>query len=205
MVVTTAAAAYGQATAKGQKTYSRKQMSERCADGTFVHSECSGTFFGFVSYIVPTQFRCPCKCHDPKVTCKRCGMTGLAWAETYKFGHAKWTLYQPLERVVNSTYRMEHRCGVDHNVIQNREGTTQDIAKAEREWVRAERLEAREAGDDRRSAALTAYSPMISDLARPGGLTFDQIVADELPADEDIQARARALYRPILNGLPQTE
>jgi hypothetical protein len=192
--MTAAAQAYEQAVAKGQKVYNRKQTSERCQDGTLVHSECPGTYFGFASYTIPTQFRCPCKCHTPKATCRRCGMDGLAWAESYKFGRTSWTLYQPLARPVNSTYRMQHTCGVDHNALAGREVTTQDAITTERDWLRAERTEARATGDDRRSAALTAYSPMIHDLARPGDLTFEEIVADELPEDEDIRARARALY-----------
>lgn len=194
MAAVLAAEAYERAVAKGQKTYNRKQMSERCQDGTLVHSECSGTFFGFVSYATPTQFRCPCKCHEPKATCKKCGMSGLAWAETYKFGHRKWALYQPLQQALNSTYRMQHTCGVDHNVMQNREISVQDIIREETEWVRFERMDAREAGDDRRVTALIEYRTLINDLARPGGLTFEQVAMNDLPEDEDIRERARALY-----------
>lgn len=191
-MATTALVAYERAAASGQKTYSRTKVSSDCEQR--VHSLCSGAYHALVSYTVPTRYRCPCKCHAPGATCRRCGMGGLAWAEVYVRRTTAWRLYQPLERVVNATYRLEHTCGVDHNVAQRAEGMTQDVVKAERDWVRAERFEAREAEDDRRSAALTAYSPMIHDLARPGSLTFAEIVGDELPNDEDIRARARALF-----------
>lgn len=188
----TAMQAFEAAASKGEKTYNRKRISDLCARR--VHSECSGAVHTFTSYTVPTRLNCPCKCHTPAATCKRCGMSGLAWAEAWKFRRSAWSLYQPLERPLNNTYRMEHHCGVDHNVAATRGLAVEDLLREERAWVRTERFAAREDGDDRRSAALTAYSPIITDLARPGGLTFEQIVQDELPEDEDIRERARALF-----------
>lgn len=192
--MTTATAAYEQAAAKGQKVYSRKKVSGLCEAGVYNHSSCSGTWFGYQSYTVPTQFRCPCKCHAPQATCKRCGASGLAWAETYKFGHLKWTLYQPLAAAVNDTYRMEHRCGVDLNASQNREADIQEMVRAERAWLKTERFVAREDGDTRRSAALIDYGTLLGDLARAGDLGFEETVGRDLDGYEDIQARARALY-----------
>ena len=194
MATTTASQSYADAVAKGKKVYNRKSISDRCDAQTRVHSECPGTYFGFQSYVVPTQFRCSCKCHTPTATCKRCGMTGLAWAETFKFGRTAWSLYQPVDHPTNSTYRLEHRCGVDRNAEQDAVVTRESLFHAERTWLREERRIARMDGNDTRMAGLTAYSTILNDLMWSGGQSFDEVVGSEVLADDDIIERARALY-----------
>lgn len=189
----TALAAYEQAVAKGQKTYNRKKISDNCDRRN--HSQCAGEFHGYASYVIPTLFRCPCKCHAPQATCKRCGATGLAWAETWKFGRSAWSLYQPLTAIVNETYRMEHHCGVDHNDVQARKIDIDALVREEDAWTKTERFIAREDGNDARSTDLTTYRTLHHDLAHPGEMSFEVVLMDELAtADADILERARALY-----------